>query len=128
MKMDKKFGDLYKNLPTDPSQELPPFELEFIEGLKKRKQPPALKEHDSDSDADSDAESDVEVEELKSTHTGGLMSDLKITLFASILFLLFSNDIVDKAIRTMGLDGMKLLFLKVVLFAIFFFVVRSKFL
>ncbi len=125
--MDKKFGDPYKNLPTDPSQELPPFELEFIEGLKKRKQPPALKEAESDSDSESDSESDVE-EVSKSTQNGGLMSNLKITLFASILFLLFSNDIVDRAIRTMGLDGMKLLFLKVVLFAIFFFVIQSKFL
>lgn len=123
--MDKKFGDHYKSLPVDPSQELPPFELEFMEGLRKRRQPPVLKEVDSDSDSDS--ESDVE-EVLHNHSAGNIMSDLKITLFASILFLLFSNNIVDGLIRKMGLDGIKLLFVKVVLFAILFFIFRYKFL
>ena len=133
MKMSKKFGDQYKSLPINASQELPPFELEFMEGLRKRKQPPVLKDTgvDSDSEADSDAESDSEedLELYKNTNTERtVMTDVKITLIASGLFFLFANDIVSSLISKAGLDGIKLLFIKVVLFAICFFIIHYKFL
>lgn len=128
--MDKKFGDTFKNLPLDPAQELPPFEVQFMEGLRSRKKtqvPPKLQKtenYDSDSDSESDTSSHSSHEEENTTT---IMSDLKTTLIASILYLLFSNDIVDGAIKKIGFEGIKLLFVKVFLFAIFFFIIRYKF-
>jgi hypothetical protein len=128
--MDKKFGDTFKNLPLDPSQELPAFELQFMEGLRTRNKkiaPPKLEEH-NDAETESDTESETsDVSHHDEKPTKSVMSDLSVTFIASILFLLFSNDIVEGGIKKLGIDGIKLLFVKVFLFAIFFFIIRYKF-
>ena len=132
--MDKKlFGDSYKSLPVDPSQELPDFELQFLDNIrsKKKLEPPKLQKQD-DSDDESDNDSDASEVHDKVEYNGeneqsSSTSVLKSTLISSILFLLLSNDMVDKLIRTTGLDGMKILFAKVFIFAVLFFIIAYKF-
>jgi hypothetical protein len=139
--MASTFGDQFKSLPLDPSQEFPAFDIKFIDGLRSKKAkftapvamapqtqkaPPVLKNaHDSDSDSDS---SDDESESgNESTGGNSILNDLKLTFIAALLFIVCSNSIVDGAISKIGIDGIKLLFVKVFLFAILFFIVRYKF-
>lgn len=134
--MDKKlFGDSYKSLPIDPSQELPDFELQFLDNIryKKKLNPPKLQKQEEESEDESDNESDVSEVHNKVEYnenddkSPSSMSVLKSTLISSVLFLLLSNDMVDKLIRTTGLDGIKILFVKVFIFAILFFIITYKF-
>ena len=127
------FGDSFKNLPIDNSQDLPAIDLKFMDGLKAKKsskksstvtKPPLLHEADSDSDSDSDSD----VSENQTNEAKSITLSIKTTLIASIVFILCSNDIVNGVIKTMGMDGIKLLFVKVFLFAILFFIVSYKFL
>ena len=132
--MDKKFGDSFKTLPTDSSQELPPYELQFIEGkrssnvpsAKKDKIAPKLIEEFNESDEESDTEEEAD-EPVEQHRTSNLWNDLKVTLIASVLFILLTNDFVDGGLRKIGVDGIKLLFIKTFIFAILLFIIRYKF-
>ena len=126
------FGDSFKNLPLDHSQDLPSFDLKFMDGLRSKKSkgkttapPPPVLQKASESDSDSDSESDTS--EQDTTDSKSSMVYIKTTVIASLIFILCSNDMVTSAIKTMGMDGIKLLFVKVFLFAILFFIASYKF-
>ncbi len=129
------FGDSFRNLPLDQTQDLPAaFDLKFMDQLRSKKSkgktsapplaPPVLQKA-SESDSDSDSDSDEEEEELNDSKS--YMGYVKSTIIAALLFILCSNDIVNGVIKTMGMDGFKLLFVKVFIFAILFFIISYKF-
>ena len=136
--MERKIGEEFRSLATDPKQELSLSDMNFLRQMfpskksKKKEQAPK-EESDTDSqDSDSDSDSDDEDEVQNSFKTQAppaknIMSELKATFIASILFILLSNQLVDNALKSMGMDGFKLLFIKLFLFAVLFFVVRYNF-
>jgi hypothetical protein len=97
----------------------------------KKKLPPRLhddSDSDSDTDSDSGSESDSDTN-IKSNHikSPSVLSELKSTFLASLLFVLLSSDIITSSIQKMGIDGMKLTLVKLFLFATCYFILRYKF-
>ena len=136
--MDRKIGEEFRPLPTDSKQELSMSDMQLLKDMfpsasksKKKVEAEAYKsDSDSDSQAtDSDSDSDDEDEPVKrvAPTQKNLMDELKLTFIASLIFVLLSNSIVDNAIKSMGMDGFKLVFIKLFMFAVIFFVVRYNF-
>jgi hypothetical protein len=144
--MDKKVGETIRQLPIDPKQEVSKDELEVLRDMFQSSKPSKsskvkikeVKEDESDDDSDtdsdkedenynSDEEEDVQLSH-KSSDSISVMSEIKSTFLASILFVLLNTEIVDTTIKNMGIDGFKLTFVKLFLFATIFFILRYKFL
>jgi hypothetical protein len=141
--MDKKVGESIRQLPIDPKQEVSKDELEVLRDMFQSSKPSKsskvkikeVKEDESDDDSDTDSDkedddSDDEEVQLshKSSDSKSIMSEIKSTFLASILFVLLNTEIVDTTIKNMGIDGFKLTFVKLFLFATIFFILRYKFL
>lgn len=139
--MDKKVGESIRQLPIDPKQEVNKDELALLRDMFQSSKPSKstkvkikeVKEDEDDSDDDSDTDnenyedSDDEKEvqlSHKSSESKSIMSELKATFLASILFVLLNTAIVDTTIKNMGIDGIKFTFVKLFLFAIIFFILR----
>ena len=134
--MDKKMGDAFRNLPTDHKQSVTSNDLSLLKEMfaptKRSKKEMSRKQVESESDSesehsDSDEEEEDEETDLVPTKKS-MWSELKSTFLASLLFVLLNTQIVDQTIKGLGMDGLKLLFIKLFLFAILFFVLRYKFL
>ena len=136
----RTIGDIITQLPTDAHQEFSQQEIALFESMStKKKLPPRLHDDsDSDSDTDSDTESDSGSDSgsdsdsdtnIKSNHikSHSVLSELKSTFLASLLFVLLSSDIITSSIQKMGIDGMKLTLVKLFLFATCYFILRYKF-
>ena len=135
--MAAKIGDAIHSLPVDSQQDFPHMDMNFIDEYvkstklksktksknKKEKfiEPEPEPESDSDSDSGSDTEPDTEA------HKPSVMSELKTTFLASLIFVILSLDIVNATLNTLGIDGIKLLIVKFFIFASIYFVVRYKF-
>ena len=132
--MDKKVGETIRQLPIDPKQEVSKDELEVLRDMFQSSKPSKsskvkikeVKEDESDDDSDtdsdkedenynSDEEEDVQLSH-KSSDSISVMSEIKSTFLASILFVLLNTEIVDTTIKNMGIDGFKLTFVKLFLF------------
>lgn len=143
--MPKKVGESIRQLPVDPKQDVSATDLAILRDMFQAKPTTSskvkikeVKEDDSDSDSDSDTEnekdkdSDTEEEHFVSPkhhhhHTPSVWSELKSTFLASLLFVLLNSTVVDNAIKNTGIDGIKILFVKLFIFAILFFILRYKF-
>ncbi len=142
--MDKKVGESIRQLPIDPKQEVSKDELEVLRDMFQYSKPSKsskvkikeVKEYESDDDSDTDSDkedddSDDE-EDVQLSHSSSdsksITSEIKSTFLASILFVLLNTEIVDTTIKNLGIDGFKLTFVKLFLFATIFFILRYKFL
>jgi len=148
--MEKKIGEPFRSLPTDEKQPVSQSDLDFLKEMfpsKKRKErkpePTPLPESESESDSESDSSSDSGSDSSESEsrvyqsaplkHSNyskdkDLLSEIKSTFIASLLFVLLNSQAVDTSIRGIGMDGFRLICIKLFLFAIIFFVLRYKFL
>jgi hypothetical protein len=130
--MDRKLGEDFRSLPLDLDKEVSSYDIDLLKELfpdkKNKKNNKKQEENYSDSDSDSDDDSDTNEEhEDVSKNKFVLWNEIKITFIASILFILLNNKFVDDTIKKMGGDGFKLLFIKIFLFSVIFFVLRYKF-
>lgn len=130
----RTIGDIITQLPTDAHQEFSQQEITLFESMStKKKLPPRLhddSDSDSDTDSDSDSGSDSDSDtNIKSNHIKrpSMLSELKSTFLASLLFVLLSSDIITSSIQKMGIDGMKLTLVKLFLFATCYFILRYRF-
>lgn len=147
--MDKKIGEPFHSLPTDPTQEIASHSIELLtelfgeNKLSKPSKPNPKKviivsdSDSSDSESESESESqsgdeedeedDEEEDTPKKKDTNvSMWSEIKTTFLASILFVLLNTQLVDTSIRSIGMDGFKLICIKLFLFAIIFFILRYK--
>ena len=140
--MPKKIGESIRQLPVDPKQDVSATDLALLRDMFQAKPTASskvkikeVKEDDSDSDSDTDDEkdkdSDTEEEHFVSPkhhhhhhHEPSVWSELKSTFLASLLFVLLNSTFFDNAIKNTGIDGIKILFVKVLIFAILFFILR----
>jgi hypothetical protein len=138
--MEKQVSDFIHSLPTDPQQDYPHMDMNFIDSLlpkSKKKNTPVKKKVESDSESDSDDESgsdsdDSDDEEGKDKivtqrSNKNVWNELKATFLASIVFVILNLDIIDLGLRNMGLTGVKSMLVKLFLFATIYFVIRYKF-
>ena len=141
--MPKKVGESIRQLPVDPKQDVSATDLAILRDMFQSKPTSSskvkikeVKEDDSDSDSDTDNEkdNDSDTEEHFVTskhhnhhhHAPSVWSELKSTFLASLLFVLLNSTVVDNAIKNTGIDGIKILFVKLFIFAILFFILRYK--
>ena len=138
--MPKKVGESIRQLPVDPNQDVSATDLAILRDMFQAKPTSSskvkikeVKEDDSDSDSDTDNEkdNDSDTEEHFVTskhhhHTPSVWSELKSTFLASLLFVLLNSTFADNAIKNTGIDGIKILFVKLFIFAILFFILRYK--
>jgi hypothetical protein len=140
--MPKKVGESIRQLPVDPKQDVSATDLAILRDMFQAKPTSSskvkikeVKEDDSDSDSDTDNEkdNDSDTEEHFVTskhhnhhHAPSVWSELKSTFLASLLFVLLNSTVVDNAIKNTGIDGIKILFVKLFIFAILFFILRYK--
>lgn len=127
--MAAKIGDIIQSLPVDAQQEFPHMDMNFIDEYvksTKKSKKEKFQESYSDSDTDCDDESDIS-EHLESSHKPSVMSEIKATFLASLIFIILSLDIVNTTLNTLGIEGLKLIIVKFFLFASIYFVVRYKF-
>ena len=136
--MDRKLGEDFRSLPLDLDKEVSSYDIDLLKELfpdkknkkNNKKQDKKQEENYSDSDNDSDSDDDSDTNEENedvSKNKFVLWNEIKITFIASILFILLNNKFVDDTIKKMGVDGFKLLFIKIFLFSVIFFVLRYKF-
>ena len=137
--MPKTIGESVHNLPIDENQDISPSDIALLKEMMKssKKTPVKIKDithkndsdSDSENDSDDDADSDTsEIDVIQKDHGKSVWAEIKSTFIASILFVLLNTTMVDNAIKNIGMDGFKLMCIKLFLFAIIFFILRYKFL
>ena len=137
--MPKTIGESVHNLPTDEKQDVSLSDIALLKEMLKSSKSKQIKikdithknDSDSDSDNESDCESDSDTSEtdvVKHHPDKSIWSEIKSTFIASLLFVLLNTSVVDNAIKNLGMDGFKLMCIKLFLFAIIFFILRYKFL
>lgn len=133
-------GESLEQLPTDSNEPLAHMDLGLAQKMfkKSKKQPMPLPPSQPQTKPSTYASSfpavpPVSLEVVQGMHDGqssatvGLVHNLKITLIATVLFLILSHPKVDELIQRFRFDTFTAYAVKGTLFAIIFFVLKYKF-